>query len=258
MAGSHHEGRKAPHLADSWEGRSQGNPWRDGCVTGGNLANQTDFLDLYRTLGLDPDCGLIEFKQAYRRHVALLHPDRPTGTPGDSGEDRPGPLQEVIAQYGAAMEFHRRYGRLPGAAMRTPRFDATDAVSVHSMRRSRVLPAASPHALPRSKWLILLAMVATGVLLWNVAPRAMLTETTPAQMSDDSDPPDSVAEPMLSLGMSADGVRAIEGDPLSIQGDRWEYGPSWIGFDHEVVIDWYSSPRHPLHVLARRPPDAQR
>lgn len=221
------------------------------------MANQTDFLDLYRKLGVDPACGLIELKRAYRRRVATLHPDRPAGIPDSSDAEGNEPLQELIAQYGAAMEFHRRHGRLPGVAAPVSRFAGPGADTVRAAQRSWVAPVpppASPHT--RSRWLILLAVVATGVLLWDVAPRAMLTEAT-AQIpaNDDGDPADSVVRPVLSIGMSSDRVRAIEGDPIATRGNRWEYGPSWIGFDHDVVTGWYSSPLRPLHVGSSRLPD---
>src|SRR3954467_14266745 len=89
------------------------------------VADETDFIDLYGKLRLQPDCTLAEFKQAYRRHVAAWHPDRrSTGRADVIAAAR---LQRLTAQYGAAMEFHRRHGRLPGAAL-APR--ATMAATV--------------------------------------------------------------------------------------------------------------------------------
>lgn len=54
--------------------------------------------------------------------------------------------------------------------------------------------------------------------------------------------------PTLRLGMSADEVRVVEGDPVSMHGDLWEYGPSWVRFDHDRVVDWHSSPLRALHT----------
>ncbi|WP_426703030.1 J domain-containing protein [Rhodanobacter sp. Col0626] len=223
------------------------------------MANQTDFLDLYEKLSLDPGCGLTEFRQAYRRHVAMLHPDRPTATQTDHETARSGPLQELIAQYGAAMEFHRRHGRLPGAATPPLRFAASVAARAPHPKQPSPMPSSAPLRTapgPRPALLVLLAVVATGVLLWNVSPVALLTETTPVQTptTDDGDPSGSMTKSVLSIGMSMAGVRAIEGDPRSVHGGRWEYGLSWISFDHGVVVDWSSSPLHPLHVASNRPP----
>ena len=40
------------------------------------MAVGTDFLLLYKELRIKPGCGLGEFRQAYRRRVGELHPDR--------------------------------------------------------------------------------------------------------------------------------------------------------------------------------------
>lgn len=78
------------------------------------VADETDFLDLYGKLRLQPDCSLADFKQAYRRHVSQWHPDRRSrGEHADAVAARR--LQRLMAQYAAAMEFHKRHGRLPGA-----------------------------------------------------------------------------------------------------------------------------------------------
>jgi hypothetical protein len=55
-------------------------------------------------------------------------------------------------------------------------------------------------------------------------------------------------EATLHVGMSADEVREIEGEPLARHGGFWEYGPSWIRFDHDEVVEWHSSPLRPLHT----------
>ncbi|MEO6967034.1 MAG: J domain-containing protein [Rhodanobacteraceae bacterium] len=69
---------------------------------------------LYHELELNPGaCGLSELKQAYRRRVVQLHPDRRA----DEQSKAPDPerLQRLTALYSAAIAFERRYGRLPGA-----------------------------------------------------------------------------------------------------------------------------------------------
>jgi len=90
------------------------------------MANDTDFLTLYDELGLAPGVSDIDaFKQAYRRRVAQLHPDR---LGRDSDPER---LQRLNRLYGAALAFEQRYGRLPAAAVTSrrpepfPRAEAT-------------------------------------------------------------------------------------------------------------------------------------
>ncbi len=75
------------------------------------MADDTDFLTLYDELGLAPGISDLDaLKQAYRRRVAQLHPDRH----GDEGD--PDRLQRLNRLYGAAIAFEQRYGRLPAAA----------------------------------------------------------------------------------------------------------------------------------------------
>jgi hypothetical protein len=135
------------------------------------MADHTDFLDLYKTLELSPNCGLLEFKQAYRRYVSQLHPDRLTPTQADGGAR----LQQLMAQYAAAMDFQRRHGRLPGAS--GPRSGGSRPV------QPQVHPAAWSTAMPRRSYTRLLAVlviIAIGVVLWSVGPAPSETlEETP-------------------------------------------------------------------------------
>lgn len=52
--------------------------------------------------------------------------------------------------------------------------------------------------------------------------------------------------------MDPETVRTLEGEPVMINGERWDYGPSWIRFEDHQVVDWYSSQLRPLK--ARRSP----
>jgi hypothetical protein len=222
---------------------------------GNALARETDFLDLYKILGLDPGCGLAEFKQAYRRRVAVLHPDRRSddGASAIAAER----LQHLTAMYGAAMEFERQHGRLPGA--RPVR---------HSPEEASPPPAPAPApsiARPpqrRRRWLLVVAAALAFVawLLWDSGWLPGNTETESATTSQegpsDSRPADrheSASSSTIALGMDTDAVRAIEGDPMLVGGNRWDYGPSWIRFENDKVADWYSSPLRPLKTPSPHP-----
>jgi hypothetical protein len=125
------------------------------------MADQTDFLDLYKKLGLSPNCGLLEFKQAYRRYVSRLHPDRLA--PNQIDREAGAGLQQLMAQYAAAMDFQRRHGRLPGAS--GPRPGGSRPI------RQPVLVASS--RMPRrshTRLLAVLVIIAIGVVLWSVGP----------------------------------------------------------------------------------------
>jgi hypothetical protein len=211
------------------------------------LANETDFLELYRELGVSPGCCLLDFKRAYRRHVARLHPDR-------RGEEQPRvgeQLQQLTAQYSAAMEFQRRHGRLPGAQA-----SVRAGVSEPAMRTA--LPPLRQTREPRrgpSKVTLLLAISVLAALFWCTDPLPFSPEASHTQYiaQNTTDVAATPAAPMLALGMSPENVRAIEGEPMLIRDDRWEYGPSWVRFENAQVVDWYSSPLRSLRTATGRP-----
>lgn len=93
-----------------------------------------DFSLLYSELNLPPDCSLEDFKCAYRRRIAELHPDRTGGDP--SSPEAQAALPALFSTYVAVTRFHRRYGRMPGGL-----------VAVHG---SRSVQAASRSSLPIS------------------------------------------------------------------------------------------------------------
>ncbi|MBB6188329.1 J domain-containing protein [Rhodanobacter sp. MP7CTX1] len=217
------------------------------------MARETDFLDLYKILGLDPGCGLAEFKQAYRRRVAVLHPDRrdDDGASAIAAER----LQHLTAMYGAAMEFERQHGRLPGAPpVRHPAVEASPSPA----------PALSIARAPqrRWRWLLVVAAALTFIawLLWDSGWLSGNAEPEPATTSQQSpsdshlaDHHESASPSTIALGMDTDAVRAIEGDPMLVGENRWDYGPSWIRFEKDKVVDWYSSPLRPLKTPSPHP-----
>jgi len=144
------------------------------------VADETDFLDLYGKLRLEPSCTLAEFKQAYRRHVAAWHPDRRRGNRADALAAAR--LQRLTAQYSAAMEFHRRHGRLPGAV--SPPRVAVAAIADPVAPFRGDTPVASASVSPdtderfedtpvhawRTRWLWLAALVIVAVIAWSLIP----------------------------------------------------------------------------------------
>ena len=239
---------------------------------GAVVAHETDFLDLYRRLGLNPGCGLDELKQAYRRHVAAMHPDRQAGRPADAR--MASRLQRLNAQYGAAMDFHRRYGRLPGApqtstfAPNSGSRDLSGAVrempDPFAARRTATAADAARHEEPgaggrrsHARLAVVLVIAALGTLGWGMHQASLSSadgsdDNTSVQAGAGSVSHDAAAEGVvLHVGMSAEDVRSVEGEPLAVHGELWEYGPSWIRFDHDEVVEWHSSPLHPLHTEAQ-------
>lgn len=87
-----------------------------------------DLTLLYSELGLKPNCSLAELQLAYRRRISELQPNRNGGV---QSPESLAVLRDLIWLYTSATRFHRRYGRLPGAA---PRGQGTEAVLRHVQR----------------------------------------------------------------------------------------------------------------------------
>lgn len=215
----------------------------------------TDFGRLYRVLGIDPGCTLEAFKQAYRRKVAALHPDRVHDA--TQATDR---LKELNLAYAAALDFHRLHGRLPGLPPRT-------TSPVHAadpyVPGPRDMPAFASR--PWSKRLLAALAVMSGAWILGAgfgdgrsddpAGDAAGPQAGPPPATWPQPPDADHAHPVrLKRGMDAGAVMDLQGAPISRESDgRWIYGPSWIRFECGVVVDWYSSRLKPLRATSTRP-----
>lgn len=233
------------------------------------MADDTDFSALYHALGISSACTPEQFRQAYRRRVARLHPDQ-RGSAGDVVR-----LQELNHMYGAAMEFLRTHGRLPGALPPPATQDAAipeagpvpAPAPAHAPARDESwrdhsepdesAPDEAKAGLPRhSRYFIVLALSAIVVLALHAldSPRRQARTA-----EDDSTGAVSTHQRLdengkIALGMGKAQVKAIQGAPIGGHDIRWDYGPSWVDFGcGEVVTDWYSSPLRPLQVDSPHP-----
>ncbi len=219
-----------------------------------------DFSQLYAQLDLTPDCSLDQLKQAYRRRISESHPDR-ASTESVNGTFLP--LSELNWIYNTALRFHRQHGRLPGARISLERLGATTPVTRDP---SGALPEvdtpllSSVAAEPVGKYR---SLVFAGILilllfgLGNLFEPA-LTDAGQLRRSPNTVTLDLGAELPLALevGMAPDLVRAIQGAPIRVRGDHWDYGPSWLRFKRGRLSNWYSSPLRPLKTLTSEAPSA--
>ena len=209
------------------------------------MSEDTDFAALYRELGIDATCSLAELRSAWRRRVAKLHPDQ-----GGSAEDT-GRLQQLNQRYDAALDFHARYGRIPGAA--APGQLAGAAVeSTHpdAWRRADTvaneIPAAGFGRIPR--YFVAIALIVVAVLGWRIATGREVTADGADEHTGQIAAEAGVAAAQIAPGQGKDTVRNILGEPLDMYALRWTYGPSWVEFHCDKVVGWYSSPLRPLPV----------
>lgn len=78
---------------------------------------KADLSQLYSELDLPPECSLEDFRRAYLRRITELHPDRTGRAPATP--EAQAALQQLVSTYTEVTSFHRRYGRMPGAAPRS-------------------------------------------------------------------------------------------------------------------------------------------
>lgn len=210
----------------------------------------TDFLKLYRELGMEPGCTLQAFKQAYRRRVRELHPDRVYG-----GRDNSESLKELNLHYAAALAFHRRHGRLPGTTPESPsRFPPASPRSERTFETRRRPPPSIPYQ-PPNRWLLLVFSLVAIIPLWALLPNPDTdSPDTPPDASAALDDPAAIVPTSVGLGMDAASVTALLGAPVidADNEDHWIYGPSWIRFECGEVVDWHSSVLRPLPVADLR------
>jgi len=223
------------------------------------MSDDTDFIALYRELQLAGQFDLAEFKRAYRKRVGQLHPDH-QGQDGDMPR-----LQRLNRMYDAALDFHREHGRLPGAAPPRPvphavSADASeqdaaaaesDAAFAHDERGAVMFDEPAPvTGKPRHLRYIMLMVLAALLLYWWGAQKSANPSLDPAGPGDAVNP--GLGAPSLAkevaVGMDETQVRRILGEPTSIHAGRWDYGSSWVQFECEQVVGWYSSPLDRLQV----------
>lgn len=209
-----------------------------------------DFIALYHELGVDPDGSVDSLRKAYRRRVADLHPDR-VGVAGEDG------LKSLNLRYAAALDFHRHYGRLPGASPSrgAPRPHARPHLPPHWIEDA---PLAGKEARGPSRIVVYGILLLAALAVW----RLTLTDAgAPGvhAVGVAGNEREKVATTAIALrhGMPAREVVAMLGEPISreLADTRWVYGPSWVRFECEEVVDWYSSPLKPLKASRSRPPE---
>lgn len=231
---------------------------------GDHDATAPDFAAMYRELGLDANCSVEALRIARRRRIARLHPDL-GGAEADTGR-----LQRLNRAYAAAIAFHARFGRLPGApspgpSLPTIAVPAEDAAASAGSGappprwRRTALPAESHRTAglgtmsryPRgARAAMSVALVGAAVALAAAIVRQAASDA-PASVSAGEareTPETAIARSALAPGMDKDTVRKTLGEPLDMHAQRWHYGPSWVDFRCDRVAGWYSAPQRPLPV----------
>lgn len=122
--------------------------------------------------------------------------------------------------------------------------------------RARALTSVSGYSaedrstIERARW------DAGGLERWTRGNRLAAIEgiAAPHQPGESSSPPPSgratpaPPAPFFTIGSSKEDVSAIQGAPRRFDGERWEYGYSYVEFDDDRVVRWYDSRREVLRA----------
>ncbi|TAH46393.1 MAG: hypothetical protein EYC71_03935 [Gammaproteobacteria bacterium] len=210
------------------------------------MSRHVDLLRLYREFQLEPGASVDDLKRAYRRHVSLVHPDRLVAKDPISQHLANERLQMLTTLYEAGMQFHRQHGRLPGAA--AVRSEA-HSESHTEARVSAPMDAPALRSSHRRWWLLLMvAAVLCGYWLLSDQPEAELISAPVPVRAVPVAVKASSAYDGIRRGMPKTLVTEILGAPISMDKDRWYYGPSWLRFEDGKLVEWYSSPLRRLKV----------
>ena len=214
-----------------------------------------DFPLLYSQLGVHPDCTLDELKHAYRKRIGELHPDRHA-----SAHDIAEPvmhLSDLNSIYAQALRFHKQYGRLPGGKTILPPRSTPTTSQRETPSRTQAPPDQSAPA-PRQRGpmlgiLLVVLVLALAMIVDFFSRQGSEQGSNPYSESTPAALPESGAPMRIELGMDAPTVIALQGNPVGMHGDEWDYGPSWLRFKDGKLVDWYSSPLRRLKTSTVSP-----
>ena len=235
----------------------------------------------FQVLGVSQHARLEEVKQAYRDLVNVWHPDRfpDNDRLKNKATEK---LKEINVAYEEILSFYEQknapedvHSNVSMSAEETvvepPPFPAGSKSPASGENRSRMWKIAL--------FLVLLIIIIIVVFYTafrkekapQLVPTAILIPDQPkvsvpddtAQLSEKSSirkkshaettrifKKGRQAKPkeFFTVGSTKDEVLTVQGAPTQISGNRWSYGFSYVDFEKERVIRWYSSRLDPLHI----------
>lgn len=224
------------------------------------------FRQHYQVLNLKPEHGWDQLRDAYKKAIRRWHPDRyRDDTERLAAEEK---TKLINRAYAELSEYRDRHGDLPyrhperNATFRpanTPPPVSRGAPSNPSARVDTASPAPPP-TLTNSKTYGRLP-VATLVGIVVVAGYFAIRPSEMPELQLDADPgnrplagsppqenPPLPTRATFTVGSSVGEVHAIQGIPMVVDHDVWQYGEARVRFSHGRVVDWDDPTGSILHV----------
>jgi|GEM_PF-7061256 len=245
------------------------------------MDTEHDYARYYRILGLRPDCEWRDVRAAYRKKVAIWHPDRLPDIEGirESAEAK---FKDVSIAYQAISTYYNEVGMMPEVGFFDDDFGGDDfayAGDGDDDFEPYVPPSPPPpRRRPRERrsnrltWMVVLLLavffIVYGMSLQSWDERSIVnrgeeleksvrdsasrsssrSDNWREERSSSGDALGGKGKSRITRGMHKKWVLQIQGEPMLREEDTWDYGISKIYFRDDLVTDWYSSPLDPLRV----------
>lgn len=166
-------------------------------------------------------------------------------------------LSDLNSVYAQVLRFHKQHGRLPGGKTTAPPRSKPATALRETPPRTQAPPEHSAPA-PRQRGpmpgILLVVLVLALAMIFDFFSRHESEQgSNPYSESTRPALPESATPMRIELGMDAPTVINLQGNPVGIRGDEWEYGPSWLRFKDGKLVDWYSSPLRRLKTATVSP-----
>jgi len=236
-----------------------------------NLREDTNWLELYQTLGIEPGCEWSQVQTAYRRMAQSRHPDRfeEGSTEHREAQDQ---IIEINHAYAKLSAYYKTHGYLPGNRYSAPKTDRKPGSSGQSRSETATSRSGSSWRVPaenrkkpflrrRSTILLSLALAYGAYHLWPLdrylseapgeyesAEPGENPETPPTALLGESRSSIEPANSFFGPGSTMGEVYAVQGNPTRTSGSTWYYGNSSVTFAKGIVDSWKEDPDFPLKI----------
>lgn len=224
----------------------------------------------YAALGLQPDSGWGDIRDAYRALIKKWHPDH-FQQDSDSRRIAEERTMEITRAYKTLADYYRKHGSTPTPVgqVKPSETKAPSEQKVHATtpdaatanvqghrhaRNSRSIPA-EPIKWKTIAILTILTLLLYSLFLNDPVKHNLESGTLPNTSAQDMPRPESgdkvtphPADQFFTRGSKLGEVYAIQGIPSQTESGVWHYGKSRVYFVNGSVTRWVSHPDSPLNA----------